>query len=196
MAFLDSLLSFVFYLVAWIVLLQVLARVATLTGSHEFEYWVGLAASFTALFICATYGTIASLALSAVGKGGLGQWTTARSFKWVMLLITGMWFTIDDPNDYLNTTRPAVFVGNHQTELDVLFLGHVFPKYCSVTAKKSLKYWPFLGWFSKYLRSCSHKAASIVLIVCQNQWPQARLFSSNARPGARHLQLSTMLSAR
>lgn len=83
----------------------------------------------------------------------MGQWTTARSFKWTMLLITGLWFTIDDPNDYLNTTRPAVFVGNHQTELDVLFLGHVFPKYCSVTAKKSLKYWPLLGWFSRYMRT-------------------------------------------
>lgn len=32
-------------------------------------------------------------------------------------------------------------------ELDVLMLGCVFPKYTSVTAKKSLKYWPFLGWF-------------------------------------------------
>jgi lysophosphatidate acyltransferase len=46
--------------------------------------------------------------------------------------------------------RPAVFVGNHQTELDVLMLGSIFPKYCSVTAKSSLKWTPFLGWFSKY----------------------------------------------
>lgn len=27
-------------------------------------------------------------------------------------------------------------------------LGCVFPKYCSVSAKRSLKYWPFLGQFS------------------------------------------------
>lgn len=58
-----------------------------------------------------------------------------------------MTFTIEDPNDWLNTTRPAVFIGNHQTELDVLMLGCIFPKYCSVTAKKSLKSTPFLGWF-------------------------------------------------
>jgi lysophosphatidate acyltransferase len=32
-------------------------------------------------------------------------------------------------------------------ELDVLILGCIFPKYCSVTAKKSLKWMPFLGWF-------------------------------------------------
>jgi len=45
------------------------------------------------------------------------------------------------------TTRPAVFIGNHQTELDVLMLGEIFPPYCAVTAKKSLKKLPFLGWF-------------------------------------------------
>ncbi|KAF2162844.1 hypothetical protein M409DRAFT_57903 [Zasmidium cellare ATCC 36951] len=111
------------------------------------EFYGRSIASFAALFICATYGTIASACLNVVGYGGLGQWTTARSFKWIMLLFTGVWFEIEDEKDWLNTTRPAVFVGNHQTELDVLFLGHMFPKYCSVTAKKSLKFVPFLGWF-------------------------------------------------
>jgi lysophosphatidate acyltransferase len=33
------------------------------------------------------------------------------------------------------------------SELDVLMLGCMFPKYTSVTAKSSLKYTPFLGWF-------------------------------------------------
>jgi len=64
-----------------------------------------------------------------------------------MRLTTGVTFKIDDPNDYLNTTRPAIFIGNHQTELDVLVLGYIFPKYCSVTAKSSLRNVPFLGWF-------------------------------------------------
>ena len=113
------------------------------------EFYGRSLASFIALFLCATYGTIASACLNVAGYGGLGQWTTARSFKWTMLYFTGVWFDIEDEKDYLGTTRPAVFVGNHQTELDVLLLGHTFPKYCSVTAKKSLKYVPFLGWFSK-----------------------------------------------
>lgn len=82
-----------------------------------------------------------------IGYGGLAQWATARSFKYVMKYTTGVTFKIEDPNDYLNRTRPAVFIGNHQSELDVLMLGVIFPKYCSVTAKKSLKKVPFLGWF-------------------------------------------------
>ena len=38
-------------------------------------------------------------------------------------------------------------------ELDVLMLGCVFPRWCSITAKKSLKWIPFLGWFSTSLSS-------------------------------------------
>lgn len=64
-----------------------------------------------------------------------------------MKYAAGVTFVIEDPDNYLNDTRPAVIIGNHQTELDVLMLACVFPKWCSVTAKKSLKNWPFLGWF-------------------------------------------------
>ncbi len=49
---------------------------------------------------------------------------------------TGVHFDIVEGEKYLLSTRPAVFIGNHQTELDVLMLGAIFPPYCSVTAKK------------------------------------------------------------
>ncbi|KAM0715006.1 hypothetical protein Q7P37_009471 [Cladosporium fusiforme] len=131
---------------------QILYVVAQVTKIPQIDYYARCVASFTALLICATYGTIASACLNVVGYGGLGQWTTARSFKWTMLLFTGVWFEIEDPDGLLqgetwDRLRPAVLLGNHQTELDVLFLGHLFPKYTSVTAKKSLMYTPFLGWF-------------------------------------------------
>lgn len=129
-------------------LVRLLLLAGQLFDNHVLEYYARTLASFTALILCATYGTIASALLTLVGYGGLGQWTTARSFKWTMWAFTGVWFTIEDEKDWLNTTRPAVFVGNHQTELDVAFLGHMFPKYCSVTAKRSLRMVPFLGWFS------------------------------------------------
>jgi len=117
-------------------------------------------ASFAAFFIAsiflmclsALYGVLASIFLRVVGYGGLSQWTVARFFKWTMGLGTGVWFeTIENGSkggEEALRTRPAVFIVNHQTELDVLMLGAMFPKYCSVTAKKSLKYTPFLGWFS------------------------------------------------
>ncbi len=133
---------------------QGMAAAGVGTNNNKLEYYGRSLASFIALILCAIYGTIASACLNVAGYGGLGQWTTARAFKWTMLYFTGVWFEIEDEKDYLNTTRPAVFLGNHQTELDVLFLGHMFPKYCSVTAKKSLKMVPFLGWFSMCSAGC------------------------------------------
>ncbi|CAG8951319.1 hypothetical protein HYFRA_00008069 [Hymenoscyphus fraxineus] len=106
-----------------------------------------LLASYISLIIAASYGVFVSIVLRLVGYHRIAQWATARFFKVIMYLTTGISFTIDDPHNYLKTTRPAVFIGNHQTELDVLMLGWIFPRYCSVTAKSSLKKIPFLGWF-------------------------------------------------
>lgn len=135
---------------------QALYLIAQAIHSQRLEYYARSVASFTALVLCAIYGTISSACLNVVGYGGLGQWTTARAFKWTMLLYTGVWFEIEDPDRLLQgenweRLRPAVLLGNHQTELDVLVLGHLFPPYTSVTAKKSLMWVPILGWFSKFL---------------------------------------------
>ena len=104
-------------------------------------------ASYMSLVLCALYGVFASIVLTLAGNQGISQWATARAFQFVMRLSTGVEFDVEDPKDVLGSTRPAVFIGNHQTELDVLMLGAMFPKYCSVTAKSSLKKVPFLGWF-------------------------------------------------
>ncbi|KAK8155712.1 putative 1-acylglycerol-3-phosphate acyltransferase [Phyllosticta citrichinensis] len=109
-------------------------------------------AGFTSLILCAAYGVVASAALRVVGYGGLSQYFVARAFKWCMWLTTGVSFKVVEGEEYLKT-RPAVFIGNHQTELDVLMLGCVFPPYCSVSAKKSLKYVPILGWFMALSKS-------------------------------------------
>ncbi|KXJ94743.1 hypothetical protein Micbo1qcDRAFT_132778 [Microdochium bolleyi] len=104
-------------------------------------------AAYIGLLISAIYGVIASIVLRIFGMEQIAQWTTARSFKYIMAATAGVTFEVEDPKRVLDTTRPAVFIGPHQTELDVLMLGCIFPKYCSVTAKSSLKKVPFLGWF-------------------------------------------------
>lgn len=104
-------------------------------------------AFYIGLMICALYGVFASIALTLAGYQGISQWATGRSFWLIFRWIGGVEFVIDDPKNILGSTRPAVFIGNHQTELDVLMLGTMFPQYCSVTAKASLKRTPFLGWF-------------------------------------------------
>ncbi|KAL2170176.1 hypothetical protein VTG60DRAFT_5128 [Thermothelomyces hinnuleus] len=104
-------------------------------------------ASYLSLIISSLYGVVISVVLRASGRQQLAQWAVARSFKYLMSFSTGVTFEVEDPKGHLKNVRPAVFIGNHQTELDVLMLGCMFPKYCSVTAKASLKKVPFLGWF-------------------------------------------------
>lgn len=114
-------------------------------------------ASMFFMCVSALYGVGVAIPLRAVGYGGCIQWTVGKVFRWCMWYATGVYFDVIDSGrieggrrggEEALQTRPAVFVGNHQTELDVLMLGSVFPKYCSVTAKSSLKWTPFLGWFS------------------------------------------------
>ncbi|PHH90246.1 hypothetical protein CDD83_4184 [Cordyceps sp. RAO-2017] len=108
-----------------------------------------LLAAYMTLVVCAVFNIVAAVVLSLSGHQDISQWLAARSFHHLMRWTIGVDFVIDDPNKLLATLRPAVFVGNHQTELDVLMLGAMFPKYCSVTAKADLKHMPFLGWFMR-----------------------------------------------
>ncbi|KAM7191745.1 hypothetical protein V8F33_008712 [Rhypophila sp. PSN 637] len=104
-------------------------------------------ASYICMMYASLFGVFVSILLNLVGLSQIAQWATGRCFKYLMILTTGVTFHTVDPKGILKSTRPAVFIGNHQTELDVLMLGCVFPKYCSVTAKSSLRKAPVLGWF-------------------------------------------------
>jgi len=81
--------------------------------SHRFSFYSRAALSFGCLIFCAAYGVVASLALRIVGYGGLSQYTVARAFKWTMWLTTGVEFVVQG-EEHLRT-RPAIFIGNHQT---------------------------------------------------------------------------------
>jgi len=94
---------------------------------------------------CALYGVLASIALTLVGKRHLAQWTTARVFYYSFSSLLGIRIKLIN-GERLNNL-PAILISNHQSALDILILGRVFPKGCVVTSKKSLKYIPFLGWF-------------------------------------------------
>lgn len=113
--------------------------------SNKTRFYAKLVTSLVSLIICATYGVIVSIVLGILGHKSLSQWTTARAFCGMLSPLTGFRFDVENEERLLN--RPAVFISNHQTEMDVLMLGQMFPKHCSVTSKKALKYYPVLGWF-------------------------------------------------
>lgn len=124
-----------------------LIMVLTLLGrvSKTCRFFARILTAYVLLVTVAAYGVVASAVLRLVGRASIAQWATARAFAFIGCPIMGVEFIIEGEEKLL--TRPAVFVSNHQSELDILFLGRAFPKHCSVTAKRSLKYIPFLGWF-------------------------------------------------
>ncbi|KAL8801875.1 MAG: hypothetical protein Q9182_004164 [Xanthomendoza sp. 2 TL-2023] len=105
--------------------------------------------AYLSLTLCAIYGLLLSLLLRPTNHHRLAQHLTARAFAKTMHYTTGVTMRILPSNTahHLTASRPCVIIANHQSELDVLLLAHIFPPYCSVTAKKSLARAPFLGWF-------------------------------------------------
>lgn len=111
----------------------------------KFVYYSRSVLGVTLLSTCALYGVVASIVLSCIGKRHLAQWTTARSFYYVMGTFLGI--EVEVINEENLKKLPAILVANHQSALDILMLGRIFPPGCTVTAKSSLKWVPFLGWF-------------------------------------------------
>ncbi|KAF3938189.1 hypothetical protein ABW19_dt0202262 [Dactylella cylindrospora] len=122
-------------------LLAILGNFSNLAG-----FAARLLIAYIAMVVCALYGVVATIPLKIVGNVGIAQYLVARAFRWTLGPVIGVDFEMENEEGMWNE-RPVVFVGNHQSELDVLVLGRIFPKYCSVSAKSSLRHMPFLGWF-------------------------------------------------
>ncbi|ORZ13474.1 hypothetical protein BCR42DRAFT_461562 [Absidia repens] len=93
------------------------------------------------------YGMIASLLLPLVGKTGLINWSVARLYYRIIGFLLGITVTVEGKEHLDPAKGPVVYVCNHQSSMDILFMASIFPKDTSVVAKKALKYYPFLGWF-------------------------------------------------
>jgi lysophosphatidate acyltransferase len=118
----------------------------SLMGNTTASFFARCLTAYIMLMLCALYGVFASIILRLVGMHRMSQWVVARAYKWTMRFTTRVRFEVIAGKEHLKE-RPVVFVGNHQTALDVLLLATIFPRWCSVTAKKQLKAMPFLGWF-------------------------------------------------
>ncbi|ORX50138.1 1-acylglycerol-3-phosphate O [Hesseltinella vesiculosa] len=97
------------------------------------------------LVVNALYGVFAGLILPLFGKAGLINYTVSRGYYYLGGFFTGLTCTVKGEENIMST--PAVYVCNHQSSLDVMLMGKVYPKNTAVVAKKELKYYPFLGWF-------------------------------------------------
>ncbi|KAK6200391.1 uncharacterized protein RJT21DRAFT_43600 [Scheffersomyces amazonensis] len=94
---------------------------------------------------CALYGVIASIILKIINKQQYSQYTVAKAFFHLFSWVLGL--NIKVINEKYLHSSPAIYISNHQSSLDIYVLGKIFQPGYSVTAKRSLKFVPFLGWF-------------------------------------------------
>lgn len=114
-----SILSFVKPL-AYITLPIFVLRSAS-RSSPVARYYVRIGIYLSAMGICSVWGVLASIGMTLIGRRLDINWLVARSFY----AIASRWLdiTIEVEGEEYLSTRPAVLVGNHQSMLDILFLG-------------------------------------------------------------------------
>lgn len=150
----------------------------------------------TLIVFCALYGVAAGLLLRLVGKEEYAQYTVARAFYYSFSRLMGITVTIK--NEEFLRTRPSVVISNHQSALDILVLGRLFQTGCTVTAKKAIKYIPFLGWFMIALktffldRSKGEKARKVLesaLISLKTSKRSIFMFPEGTRSASKKLEM-------
>lgn len=109
------------------------------------RYYVRLALYLSTLGVCSAWGVVCAVGMSLIGRRLDVFFVVARSFYALASRAVDIKLVVEGA-EYLDT-HPAVLVGNHQSMLDILYLGRIFPRQASIIAKKELQWSPLLGQF-------------------------------------------------
>ncbi|ORX35002.1 putative 1-acylglycerol-3-phosphate O-acyltransferase [Kockovaella imperatae] len=101
------------------------------------------------------WGVVVSVLASVTGQRLNINYYVARSFYNVCSPLINIRFIVEGEEHLTGLLRggtdgqgqSAVLVGNHQSFLDILYLGRIFPRHASIMAKKELKWAPLLGQY-------------------------------------------------
>ncbi|KAI7903601.1 uncharacterized protein BX663DRAFT_507047 [Cokeromyces recurvatus] len=101
--------------------------------------------SIVCLLVMAIYGMFASIVFPILGKRHLINYSVARGYYYLGGFFCGL-KVVAEGTEHI-TEKPVIYICNHQSSLDIMLMGKVYPKNTAIVAKKQLKYYPFLGWF-------------------------------------------------
>ncbi|SPO31876.1 related to SLC1 - 1-acyl-sn-gylcerol-3-phosphate acyltransferase [Ustilago trichophora] len=115
--------------------------------SQKLRFYLNSIIYIAGMGICSVWGIFVSLLLTLIPGQRLNiNKVVARSFWRLTSPLVGIRFIVEG-EEHFSSTSPAVVVGNHQTAMDILYLGRIFPGHASIMAKKELQYVPLLGQF-------------------------------------------------
>ena len=89
------------------------------------RYYFRVVVYYSALGFCSVWGMIVAAGMSLAGHRFDINWVVARSFYTLAGKLLDIKFVVEG-EEHLDT-RPAILVGNHQSVLDILFLGRYAP---------------------------------------------------------------------
>jgi lysophosphatidate acyltransferase len=101
------------------------------------------------LLIMSVYGFTISLVFPLLGLTHLINYSVAWGYYTLGGFFTGIKVESEGEENLHKVSGPVIYVCNHQSSMDIMIMGKVYPKNTAIVAKKQLKYYPFLGWFSK-----------------------------------------------
>lgn len=101
--------------------LPVVALRYAASRSPTLRYYLRLLLYVSTMGLCSIWGVILSITLSIAGNRFNINYYTARSFYYLASRVMDIRFKVQG-EEHLDT-RPAVIVGNHQSMLDILYLG-------------------------------------------------------------------------
>lgn len=85
------------------------------------RYYFRVVVYYSALGLCSVWGMMVAIGMSLVGQRFDINWVVARSFYTLAGKLLDIKFVVEG-EEHLDT-KPAILVGNHQSGLDILFLG-------------------------------------------------------------------------
>ncbi|KAF8335041.1 uncharacterized protein EI90DRAFT_3049260 [Cantharellus anzutake] len=109
------------------------------------QYYFRLVLYVSTLSVCSICGAIISIIMTLIGRRYDINYVTARMFYNVASVVMGIKCTVEGEEHLAK--GPYVMMGNHQSMLDIIVLGRIFPRRASIMVKKELQFAPFLGQY-------------------------------------------------
>ena len=127
-----------------LVLLKIVAAYSPRT-----RFYVNVSLYVLSLGFCSLWGVVLSIVMSIIpGQRYNINRIVARSFYRIVSVLMNSQVKVEGAENLEKT--PAVILGNHQSLMDIFYLGAVLPRNGVIMAKKELKLAPILGQFSMW----------------------------------------------
>lgn len=108
------------------------------------RYYWRVSVFLGSLAIVSICGTVMAVGMTLVGRRHDVNFVVARTFYALVSRALDLEVLVEG-EEYLQT-QPAVMVGNHQSMLDILYLGRIFPPKAAIMAKRELQWTPLGPW--------------------------------------------------